>query len=71
MSVFSTCCLHNLRSFLTRDEELTVLSQSSLRNQHLCKVSTISDLQDVLRISRNNLATSFPVLMMLNSEMWR
>ena len=48
----------------------TVLFQSSLRNRHLCKVWTISDLQEVLRNSWNNLPTSFPVPMMLSSEMW-
>ena len=45
----------------------TVLSQSSLRIQHLCNVSTISDLQEVLRISWDNFATSFPVPRMKSS----
>ena len=42
-----------------------------LRKQLLSTVSTISDHQEVLRISWSILATSFPVSMMLSSDMWR
>ena len=67
LSVLSTCCLHNLRSFFNRNEELSFLN-FLLRKQLLSTVSTISDHQEVLRISGCILATSFPVSMMLSSD---
>ena len=70
LSVFSTCCLHILRSFLNFDGDLSFLNLLQETSKHLCKVSTISALQEVVRISVRILATSHPVPMMLSSEMW-
>ena len=66
MSVFSTCCLHILRSFLNCDGELS-FPNFLRRNQRRCIVSTISDHQEVLRISVRILASKFPCA---NDELW-
>ena len=70
LCVFSTCCLHNLRSLFICNEELS-FPQLPLRNQRRSTASTISDHQEVLRISVRILAPSHHVPMMFNSEMWR